>query len=182
MKRMSFSIILGAVLVFAAVPAGAQEEAAARGAVEAFQSAVKAGNLAAARALISPELLKLIDSGATEAQEGAFLHQDALNFLRGELSGNAYRECEIAGATVQGERATVDLKPAEGGLILLHLAKSGGEWLLSPAPSDPLQKFEAEGEAVINKDQTEMKDWVKQEGIDQDIADDINEDRDFRRR
>jgi len=175
--KICVGLLVLSAAIMAGAPARAQEEAAVRGLVERFQAAVKAGDLTAAKKLVAPELLQALGDEAGAPPEGAFLHQDALAFLKGELAGNSYQECQIVGVTVRGDQAQVDLKPASGGLILLHLQRETGTWLLAPAPADPFQQFEAEGEAAIKQDQAEMKARVRQEAIDQDIADDVNEDR-----
>ncbi|HOO76372.1 MAG TPA: hypothetical protein PLI51_05385 [bacterium] len=176
MNAIRLSLVL---LLWAALPVQAGEEDQVRETVTAFQEAVKVGDYSRAASFLTGELkVRLRSEASAPAPATEVGSEDAIAFLRRELAEKAYQECRINAVAVKDATAIADLLPSSGGVVQLHLARQGdGSWLISLPAADPLQDFQTGCEQAIKKDRAAEKAWEGQERIDQDIADDVNEDR-----
>ena len=177
------------VLIIALLAAGAlplilfaQDEEAIRKTLLDFQQCLRDGNYNQAATYLSEDFIRQLKASGTEAQAapaetGDFLHENAVAFIKNEMAGY-YEQCEILGIYPEGSRADAELKPAEGGLVKLELIKdASGNWKITSARKDVFQAEQKQDDAEIGVIRQTEKIREAQEQRDQDIADDVNDDR-----
>jgi hypothetical protein len=181
MNKLAVLCAIGMACLAATLFAQGQEPVAK--AIADFQAALAGGNFVLAQSFLSPAMIQKIASvvpvPAADQEEGEdFLHLDTATFLKKELSGGPHDPWEVASINQEGERTVAELKLGSGKLVKLILAKdAAGAWKVVPAPEDVFQQEQKQDDAQIKSIQQQEQKMESEQKRDQDIADDVNEDR-----
>lgn len=158
----------------------AQEEAAIGKALADLQAALSQGDLARAKTFLSPAMAAraaaAVPAPAGEGEE--FLFLDGAAFLKGELSGAPHQNWTVAGISLTGERGVSEIKLENGKLVKLDWAKDAeGAWKIVPPPEDVFREEQKQDDSQEQSLRQAEKKMEARQQEDQEIADDVNEDR-----
>ena len=181
MNKLAVLCAIGMACLAATLFAQGQEPVAK--VISDFQAALAGGDYVLAKTFLSPALIQKITvaapvSPAVQEEGEDFLHLDTATFLRKELSGGPHDPWEVASINQEGNRAEAELKLGSGKLVKLTLARnSSGAWKITAAPDDVFRDEQKQDDAQIKSIQQQEQKMESEQKRDQDIADDVNEDR-----
>ncbi len=171
------------VLIGLSATAFAQDLAAVTKALADLQAALAKGDIALARTFISPMMLTQVEAAAPAPAVGQeegedFLHLAAAAFLKGELAGGSHQSWTVAGLSVQESHAISGLKLGDGRLVQLDWEQDpSGAWKIVPASVDIFRQEQKQDDANFQTLRQGEKKMEERQKEDQEIADDVNEDR-----
>ncbi|MCX6348206.1 MAG: hypothetical protein NTV79_01710 [Candidatus Aureabacteria bacterium] len=181
MNKLAVLCAIGMACLAATLFAQGQEPVAK--VISDFQAALAGGDFVLAQSFLSPAMIQKIASVASApavAQEEGedFLHLDTATFLKKELSGGPHDPWEVASINQEGNLAAAELKLGSWKLVKLTLARnSSGAWKITASPDDVFRDEQKQDDAQIKSIQQQEQKMESEQKRDQDIADDVNEDR-----
>lgn len=158
----------------------AQEEAAIGKALADLQAALARGDLALAKTFLSPAMAARVAAAvpATAGEGEEFLFLDGAAFLQGELSGAPHQNWTPGRVSVAEGRGVSEFRLENGKLVKLDWAKDAeGAWRIVPPTEDVFREEQKQDDAQAQSLRQAEKKMESRQQEDQEIADDVNEDR-----